>query len=292
VVSLYATAAHAEAPITLCDLAKDPAAYDRKVVEITAFVSHGFEDFTLFDPLCSSDEPRVWLESGGTFASGTIYCCGLGSKRSRPAPLVVEDVPIPIVLDAKLKQFDKLVHRDPDSVVHATIRGHFFSSGKEPLSGFGHFGLFSLLTIEQVVRFDPHDLHNVDYRAAPDQPELGGVGCFAQPLGETSYSEAIQEQRAADSGENERFNNPSRVASDVLFRLLQERPVSLKQQRRTAGRVVYDAKMPGSSNRHMVVVSRPYWLSFFAKDRRNVAWTVIAVWESGCPEKKQTPLWR
>jgi hypothetical protein len=43
---------HAETPVTLCDLITDPAAYDRKVVAIAAFVSHGFEDFTLFDHTC------------------------------------------------------------------------------------------------------------------------------------------------------------------------------------------------------------------------------------------------
>jgi hypothetical protein len=56
-------------------LSKDPAAFNHQLIEVTAFVSHGFENFTLYDPLCSG-WPGVWLEYGGTAASGTMYCCG------------------------------------------------------------------------------------------------------------------------------------------------------------------------------------------------------------------------
>lgn len=33
---------------------------------------------------------------------------------------------------------------------------------------------------------------------------------------------------------------------------------------------------------YMVVVSRPYWLSYYAKDRKRVAWVVLAAYESSC----------
>ena len=33
---------------------------------------------------------------------------------------------------------------------------------------------------------------------------------------------------------------------------------------------------------YMVVVSRPYWLSFYAKDRQKVAWVLAAAYESSC----------
>lgn len=32
----------------------------------------------------------------------------------------------------------------------------------------------------------------------------------------------------------------------------------------------------------MVVVSRPYWLSYYAKDPKRVSWVVLAAYESGC----------
>jgi hypothetical protein len=40
--------------VTVCQLKNDPPAYNHKLVELTAFVSHDFEDFTLFDPTCPS----------------------------------------------------------------------------------------------------------------------------------------------------------------------------------------------------------------------------------------------
>src|SRR5580704_11993161 len=40
--------------VTICELTKDPAAYNQKLIEVTGFVSHGFEDFTFLDPSCPS----------------------------------------------------------------------------------------------------------------------------------------------------------------------------------------------------------------------------------------------
>jgi len=37
----------------------------------------------------------------------------------------------------------------------------------------------------------------------------------------------------------------------------------------------------------MVVVSRPYLLSFYALDPKRVAWVVIAAYESSCAKGKQ-----
>jgi len=55
-VSFSAIAMCEDAPqaVTVCQLKGDPAAYNHKLVEVTGFVSHAFEDFSLFDPTCSS----------------------------------------------------------------------------------------------------------------------------------------------------------------------------------------------------------------------------------------------
>ena len=116
--------------VTLCQLRTDPAAYNHKLVEVTAFVSKGFENFTLFDPTCSSGSTSVWLEYGGTSASGTMYCCGVSAERSRPEQLVVENIPIPLVDDELFRTFTKLLQRPPDATAHATIVGRFFSGEK------------------------------------------------------------------------------------------------------------------------------------------------------------------
>src|SRR5215471_3972788 len=85
------------ATVTICQLKSDPAAYNHKLVEVTGFVSHAFEDFTVFDPTCPS-WPGIWLEYGGMRKSGTMYCCGVTADRHRPKELKVEDISIPLTV--------------------------------------------------------------------------------------------------------------------------------------------------------------------------------------------------
>src|SRR2546423_8120550 len=72
--------------ISLCQLKSDPAKYNHKLIKVTGFISHGFEVFSISDPDCPA-WPGVWLEYGGTRASGTVYCCGVPAIRTRPKPL-------------------------------------------------------------------------------------------------------------------------------------------------------------------------------------------------------------
>src|SRR5580698_4993195 len=94
--------------VTVCQLKNDPPSFNHKLVEVTAFVSHAFEDFTLFDPTCSS-WPAVWLEYGGTAKSGTMNCCGVTADRHRLKEMKVEDIPIPLTDNEQFREFDKLI---------------------------------------------------------------------------------------------------------------------------------------------------------------------------------------
>ncbi len=136
--------------VTVCQLKGDPAAYNHKLVEVTGFVSHAFEDFTLFDPTCSS-WPGVWLEYGGKAKSGTMYCCGVSADRHRPKELKVEDISIPLTDDEPFRKFDKLIQPPfrsgiHGSIVHATLVGRFFSGRRikypkgSSWGGYGHMG--------------------------------------------------------------------------------------------------------------------------------------------------------
>ncbi len=262
--------------VTLCEVVADPAAFDRREIEVAAFVSHGFEDFTLFDPRCADANARVWVEYGGRFASGTIYCCGPDDARSRSEALEVDGIETKLVDDRTLKQFDRLLRREGGAIVHATLRGRFFSGdGGTTWTGYGHFGLFSLFVIEQVVSVDAHDLRDVDYRSAIDEPELAEARCFSQPF-DLSDAEAIELQRQADAGPRAwSFTDPLRVATEQL----QQPGLRLRVVRKTRGSISYRA---GANYR--VVVSRPYWLTFFAADRRRVAWVPVAVYDTKCKE--------
>ena len=44
------------------------------------------------------------------------------------------------------------------------------------------------------------------------------------------------------------------------------------------GRLVYQWKPNGQKKWYFVLVSRPYWLSFYSRDVNKVAWVVIAAY--------------
>jgi hypothetical protein len=278
--------------VSLCQLKNDPAKYNHRLLEITGFVSHGFEDFTISDPDCPSS-PDVWLEYGGTSSSNTMYCCGVTPSRTRPKQLVIEKIPIPLIVDEKFRQFDKLLQKRPDSIVHATIIGRFFA-GKQMRypkgtfwGGYGHMGCCSLLAIQQVKSVDPQDRGNLDYGASVDQPDIDKAGCGFKFLIDIEPSkDIIQFQKRADTGEREwSFDNPQRVASEGLARLLKidENSITgMKETRRAQGRIVYKWLQSRNGVSYMVVVSRPYLLSYYAKDANRVAWVVRAAYESSC----------
>ena len=144
--------------VTLCQLARDPARFNQKLVRITGDVTQGFEDFTLSDPKCNTttDGFSLWLMYGGTMNSGTVYCCpGEGANPSRGQGLEAEQIKIPLIRDDKLKQFTAALKRKPHTV-KATVVGVFFSGEQRHLKdkivweGYGHLGCCSLLAIQQV----------------------------------------------------------------------------------------------------------------------------------------------
>jgi hypothetical protein len=294
IVSCVSTPARAQEPerVTLCQLQSDPAAFNRHVVEVTAFASHGFEDFTLFDPTCSSSA-AVWLEYGGTVDSGAMTCCGVANNRKRPAELAVENIPVPLVDDELFQQFDQLMQRPPEASAHATFVGRFFSGRLDEASGsqrgYGHLGCCSLLAIEQVVAVDPQTRSDLDYGPVAEEPKIENkAGCGVRDLlFQHVRAERIDAQRHAEAGEPPfAFDDPDRVGAGSLAALLQVDAGSITHFKRTheaQGRVTYEWKGHGDTpNSYMVVVSKPYWLSFYAKDPNKVAWVVIAAYESSC----------
>jgi hypothetical protein len=278
--------------VSLCRLKDDPAKYNHRLVEIAGFVSHGFEDFTISDPSCPS-WPAVWLEYGGTASSNTMYCCGVTPSHTRAKQLVVEKIPIPLVDNEQFREFDQLLQRRPDSVVHATIVGTFFAGEQVTYpkgtywGGYGHMGCCSLLAIQQVKSVDQQDREDLDYRASTDQPKLNKAGCGYKFLTDIeSTNEIIQFQKRADSGEREwSFDDPQRVASEGLARLLKTEETwiaGMKEIRRAQGRIVYQWRPRPNGKSYMVVVSRPYLLSYYAEDAKRVAWVIRAAYESSC----------
>jgi hypothetical protein len=273
--------------VTVCELKTNPGDYNHKLIEVIGFVSHGFEDFGLFDSSCPS-WPYVWLEYGGTKKSGTSYCCGVSNNKTRPQELVVEGITVSLTADEKFEAFDRLIQ--PDSVVHATLIGRFFAGKESRLlvgRGYGHMGCCSLLAIQTVVSVDPHDREDLDYRSSADQPNIEKTGCGYQDLVPPwPYSDWIKAQQTADlEGSNSAFDSPKQVAADALNRLAKLDAKTLEdltETQRTKGRLIYQLKTDKGKTTYMIVLSKPYLLSFYAKDTKKVAWVVIGAYKSSC----------
>jgi hypothetical protein len=276
--------------VTVCQLKTDPPAFNHKLVQVTSFLSHGFEDFTLQDPSCGA-WPDIWLEYGGQAASGTMYCCGVTNARTRPEQIEVENISVSLVGDDNFKKLDNLLQAPRTyAMAHGVIVGRFFS-GREIADGrgkhwggYGHMGCCSLLVIQQVLAVDPHDRSDLDYESYADPPGLDKLKCggyqYLTPI--QPYQEMLESQKDAESGAaGWAFLDPRRVAVDGLAKVLKIDPRSIttmKESRKSQGKIVYRWHSKGKPA-YMVVVTRPYWLSFYTQKENKVAWVLAAAIE-------------
>ncbi|MGB5013699.1 MAG: hypothetical protein WBO68_06670 [Pyrinomonadaceae bacterium] len=274
--------------VELCQLQDDPGAYNQRLIEITAFASHGFEDSSIYDPAC----PRplgIWMEFGGVNRTGTMYCCGESDVRTAPESLTVEGIETSLKEDKEFKKFDELLHVGGGRNVHATLRGRFFSGTKEKFPGgehwvgYGHFGMFSLFVIQEVVSVDPHDLAELDYASSVESPDLDKEGCGSMGYLDTDKAPRLIElQTQADRGSDTwRYDQPERVAVESLAKSANVSlgGIRLKEIKKTAYRAIYYWQPKGKRGvRYMVVVNRPYWLSFRAKERARTIWAAAQIY--------------
>jgi len=283
--------------VSFCELAKDPAAYNHALIRVTAFITHGFEDFSLADPNCPALPHRfgVWIMYGGKTRSDTVYCCpGERGEQTRSESLQIEGVPIPLVDDLVFQHFKELLKQEPDTTVHVTVTGRFFlgekqtSGGPTSWGGFGHLGCCSLLVIQKVERFEPHTRNDLDYTAEAGWYEYEGckdagvrdIRYVSITYGEGTAEQAITEQAMADSGERAwAFTDPQLVAIDSLKTFYKDRAPVLRIVKKTPGRRVF--RWRDGKKAIIVVVIRPYWLSFYAKSS-SVAWIASIIKEADC----------
>lgn len=296
---VFAMKASAKEPVEVspCQLQYDRATYNHQLVRVTGFVSQGFEDFTLSDPECGT-RYTIWLEYGGTTKSGTMYCCGVTNDRSRSREMKVEGIPVSLVKDETFDRFDALIQDRGYKVVHASLIGRFFAGRKQSYGGgdfwggYGHMGCCSLLVVQQVASFGPHDRQDLDYSSDSDQPLLSKVGCGYRDLWPLSpFKESIASQRRAENQHLDwMFTDPQRIAKEALARLATRdpSPVSPVQKSSTSSRFIYEWLAKDASGTYRVVVSRPYWLSFYAKDSNRVALVVIGAYQLFCDPKSNT----
>ena len=278
--------------VSACRLKSDPAAFDHKLVQLTSFLSHGFEDFTLQDPTCNM-WLDIWVEYGGKAASGTVYCCGGAGERSRPKELVVEKIPIPLVEDNNFRTLDDLLRTSRGyTMAHASLIGRFFA-GKEMSyekgkywGGYGHMGCCSLFVVQQVLSVDPHDRNDLDYESYVDLLELNKPECATyQDLTPIENYDALlaAQKHAEDQGPGWAFEDPRRVATSGLAKILkvdEESIAPVAEIRTSQGKVIYEWHSK-SKTTYLAVVTRPYWLSFYSKDHNRVAWVLASARRCG-----------
>ena len=281
--------------VTYCELSKDPSSYNHELVRVTAFVTHGFEDFHLADPTCATQGFSVWVMYGGKAQSDTAYCCpGESAEKTRPESLTVEGVQIPLVNDSTFRQFTDLLKKEQDTTVRVTALGRFFSGEKRTIDGstswggVGHMGCCSLFVIERVESFEAHTRSGLDYTAEAGWYEK--EGCKFGTLHDQSHvsiaypdestKQAIAQQEKADNGEAVWvFRDPQQVAMESLKALYPGQVPVLRNVKRTSARQVFRWKK--GKNQVVVVVTRPYWLSLYATSD-SVAWVATMVKEAGC----------
>jgi hypothetical protein len=285
--------------VTYCELAKDPAAYNHELVRLTAFVTHGFEDFHIAEPNCANPQQHfsVWAMYGGKAESNTVYCCpGEGGRETRSEPLTVEGIQIPLIDDAVFQQFADLLKKEPDTMARVTIVGRFFSGEKQTINGLtfwggaGHLGCCSLFVIQRVEWYEPHIRSDVDYTAEAgwyekegcDPSSLRYLRHVSIPYSDGEAERVIADQKLADSGAQVwAFNDPQRVALESLKPYYNGRVPVLRNVKKTKARQVF--RWRDGKKSVVVVVAKPYWLSFYA-DSPSIAWVATTVKEAECDQ--------
>jgi len=232
---------------------------------------------------------------GGKAESNTAYCCpGESGAETRSEPLVVEGVQIPLISDGVFQQFTDLLKRERDTTVRVTVVGRFFSGEKEAFKnstywrGFGHMGCCSLFVIQRVEWFAPHTRSDVDYTSeagwyVKEGCKLGSMRYLKHAS--ISYSsetteQAIAEQRLADKGTRGwAFNEPQRVALESLKPFCKDQTPVLRNVEKTPVRQVF--RWRNGKKTIVVVVTGPYWLSFYATSD-SVVWVSTTIKEAYC----------
>jgi hypothetical protein len=280
---------------TFCELAAGPAAYNHQLLQMTVFLTHGFENFQLADPNCAASTQHfsIWVMYGGKTESNTAYCCpGETGGEKRSEPLTVEGIQIPLVDDSIFRRFMSILNKESDTTVRVTVTGTFFSGTQRSLNGttlwggYGHMGCCSLFVIQRVDSFEPHARIDLDYTSEAGFYEK--EGCRSSSTRDLTFvsipdgttDDAIKEQMTADQGRAPwAFNDPREVALRSLKSLYPVQTPKLRLVRQSPSRRVF--QWSNANKSVTVVVSRPYWLSFYASSS-SVVWVATMIKEAEC----------
>ncbi len=108
--ALAAASLHAQAVnTTVCDVLKNPAAFDGKMVTIKGTVVAGYDQFVISDGNCAQDVNGIWLDypTGSKVKSGPISAVQLTPAKNFAGTLAAANrAPVTLLKDKLFKQFD------------------------------------------------------------------------------------------------------------------------------------------------------------------------------------------
>jgi hypothetical protein len=177
--------------VPYCTLAQDPASFDGKMIRVRGTLSVHFEDFTLVDKNCKTNQ-GIWLEFGGDVPEREASTVD-ESFRKRGLEIHVNGLSNKLKKDDNFERLYALISarlvNSPSYTVTATLLGYFaagtkttWANGQSGFSGYGHLGCCSLLVISEVssdiVSVPPANLSLRGRVVAPDGKPLKGFHIF------------------------------------------------------------------------------------------------------------------
>jgi len=210
-----------------CDLARNPKAFDRKLIRVRGTLNVFFEDFSLGIGNCDTHQ-GIWLTFGGD-VPGIVGSLVNDTVRKPGANIKVNGVSYGMVKDENFRRLYALIaarHGDkPEYKVTATMTGTFFAGeerkladGQEDFGGYGHLGCCSLFVISQVSDVESVPAANLNLRGAligVDGKPVEGFTVLDDVLGGTpperqkTVTNKMGEFAFSDSGQQLRIENPN-----------------------------------------------------------------------------------
>lgn len=194
---------------TVCDVLKDPASFNGKIVRIKATVVAGFDQFVIQDQTCHHAVNTIWLSypEGTKAKSGPVAVLQLQPAKNFAGTASSPRTPVTLDKSKDFKQFDSLLstpHKTPGMClgcvryqVNATLVGRLDgvasadltknASGKiVGLGGFGNLNAYpARLVLQSVADVSPKEVDFSKTDAitkaenAPDKPTLNGPDAVA-----------------------------------------------------------------------------------------------------------------
>lgn len=227
-----------EAPLDVpyCALAQDPVSFDGKMIRVRGTLSVGFEDFTLVDKDCKTNQ-GIWLEFGGDVSENEASSIDQG-VRKRGLEIQVNGVGNKVRKDDNFRRLYALISArheiSPSYAVTATLVGFFaagtkatWANGQSGFSGYGHLGCCSLLVISEVssdiVSVPSANLSLRGKVVAPDGKPLKGFRIFDDI---NFLFRSSPERQEAITDESGNFAFP--ISGQLLrFEMSKYRPIAL-----------------------------------------------------------------